>query len=130
MAFGWLTRESAHVTAVIPKQVTVGKGITVTRGQAVSALKGVPAFVAAVKHLVEGTATMADDELIGKDVLAVAAAIASTNPEAAAAVGLAAILAPLIIEGIASGVIKGDPDPIHDAQTTRNYNPGDPAARL
>lgn len=26
--------------------------------------------------------------------------------------------------------IKGAADPIHDAQTTRTFNPGDPAARL
>jgi hypothetical protein len=112
-ALGWITRETVKA---VPPSVTVGK-VTVTRGQAVSALKGIPALAAAIKHLVEGTATLSDDDLIGEDVLAVAGAIAATNPEASAAVAIAAVLAPLIIEGVASGAItiKPDPDPEVDA---------------
>ena len=41
----------------------------------------------------------------------------------------AAIAIPVLIFA-AQHYEGGDPDPIHDAQTTRNYNPGDPAARL
>lgn len=102
-------------------------GTTVTVGQVASAIKALPALTKALEDLYHGTASFADYEAIGLDVLTAAAII---DPALAPEVSLISALAPLMIQGFASGLIKGDPDPIHDAQTTRNFDPGDPDARL
>jgi hypothetical protein len=83
-----------------------------------------------------GFADKAADEALAENVFDVIAPILA--PYIIAAVGLEAIpglglLLPLLAPAIALAVMNfqgGDPDPIHDAQTTRTFNPGDPAARL
>jgi len=58
-------------------------------------------------------------------------------PYVAAVVGVAVTpvlgeLLPILVPALIVAVVEfkgGDQDPIHDAQTTRAFNPGDPAAR-
>ena len=132
--FSWLS-SVVSVGSVAPKKaaptpaVTVG-GVAITMGQVVSAVKALPsAREVRSANLVHGKAhppgRLRDE--IGLDALAAAAVI---DPALAPDIALIGAIAPFLIQGIASGVIKGDTDPIHDAQTTREFNPGDPAARL
>ena len=105
---------------------TIGTG-KLTVGDVRKALSGLPALGIALSDIVHGTATMSDVTVLGEDALSVASL---ADPELAPVLGVAAALLPIVLSGIASGAIKGDPNPITDAQTTRNYQPGDPAARL
>lgn len=97
----------AAAGAIAPA-VTIGK-LILTGGQ-VRALYDVAA------HLVTGTANVPDEEAIA-DIVIDAALMAAGPVVATLAAPAAEALAGLIIEGIASGAIRGDPDPVHDAQT-------------
>ncbi|RBP03786.1 hypothetical protein DFR50_14234 [Roseiarcus fermentans] len=91
-----------------PASVPIGRA-KLTVGEA-RALAGV------VAHVVSGSAGRADAEAVADAVIDVA--LSAANPLVAALVAPAAdALAALVIERIASGAIRGDPDPIHDAQT-------------
>jgi hypothetical protein len=113
----------ANPTTVIAT-VATGK---LTVGDVRKALSGIPALGIALSDIVHGTATLSDVTVLGEDALSVASL---ADPALAPVLGVAAALLPIVLSGIASGAIKGDPNPITDAQTTRNYQPGDPAARL
>ena len=102
-------------------------GVTVSVGQIVSALKALPTLEKALSNLVHGTAHMADYETIGLDTLS---AFAVIDPEYAPQIGIIVAVAPFLIGAVETGVIKPDQDPEVDAQTSRNFQPGDPAARL
>ena len=74
------------------------------------------ALVTVLGHVVGGTAGVADADVVADAVIDVA--LSAASPLVAALVAPAAdALAALVIERIASGAIRGDPDPIHDAQT-------------
>lgn len=107
--------------------VPVGAGVPLTVGDIKAAMGGLPALGVALSDIVRGTATMSDAEVIGEDILAGAAL---ADPALAPVLSVAATLLPYALNFIGSGAIKPDPNPIQDAQTTRNFNPGDPAARL
>ena len=123
----WL---SSILRSAEPKAVKDGisiDGVALTMGQLVSAVKAMPSLDKALVDLYHRNAGLSDWEVIGLDTLAAAAVV---DPALAPEISLIAAIAPYLIQGFASGIIKGDPDPIHDAQTTRPFNPGDPAARL
>jgi hypothetical protein len=101
--------------------------VAFTKAQVASAYRALPSLEKALLSVVHGTAHLSDYETIGLDALSAAAVI---DPALAPEISLITTLAPFLIQGFLSGAIKGDPDPIHDAQTTRNFNPGDTAARL
>lgn len=67
----------------------------------------------------------ADDAVLAEDILGI---LSPFFPEAGALEDIIVLLSALL--PLASGFVKGDPNPIQDAQTTRNFQPGDPAARL
>ena len=67
--------------------------VVLTVGDAKAALAGGPAFLAALGHIVSGTATLADAETIGMDALE-AAAIA--NPQLSALVTIASVAETLV----------------------------------
>lgn len=67
-----------------------------------------------------------DDAVVAEDILAI---LTPFFPEAGAVEDIIALFSALL-PVIQQGGIKGDPNPIQDAQTTRNFNPGDPAASL
>jgi hypothetical protein len=100
--------------------------ISLTWAEVKAAGGALPALASAIENILAGQGAAADYELVGEDALKLAA----LDPALAPAAAVAAALLPFVIEGYASGLIRGDPDPIRDAQTTRNFNPGDPAARL
>jgi len=105
----------------------IAAGVTVSVGQIVSAVKALPSLEKALLNLVHGTAGLADYETIGLDTLSAAAVI---DPALAPDISVIIAVAPFLIGAIETGVIKADPNPIQDAQTSRNFQPGDPAARL
>ena len=83
--------------------------VVLTVGDAKAALAAGPAFLAALGHIVSGTATLADAETIGMDVLE-AAALA--NPQLAALVtiaGVAEALVPVASSLILSGRFRITP---------------------
>jgi hypothetical protein len=83
--------------------------VVLTVGGAKAALAGGPAFLAALADIVSGTATLADAETIGMDVLE-AAALA--NPQLAALVTIASVaetLVPVVSALILSGKVKITP---------------------
>ena len=121
-----LSKLPASPTAVVAT-VPVGAGVPLTVGDIKAAMGGLPALGVALSDIVRGTATMSDAEVIGEDILAGAAL---ADPALAPVLSVAATLLPYALNFIGSGAIKPDPNPIQDAQTTRNFNPGDPAARL
>jgi hypothetical protein len=116
-------KKGVQVTA---KGITAA-GITITQNQVVAAYKALPSLEKALHNLVHGTAHLADYETIGLDALSAAAVI---DPALAPEITVISTLAPFLIQGYLVGDIGGDKDPIHDAQTSRNFQPGDPAARL
>lgn len=69
---------------------------------------------------------VADDAIVAEDILAI---LAPFFPEVGALEDIIALLSALLPVAAALK-IQGDPNPIEDAQTTRAFNPGDPAARL
>jgi hypothetical protein len=91
--------------------VTKG-GITFTVGEAKAALAAAPTFLVALEAIVTGAGTLADVETLGEDALAAAGML---DPELAPVFGLAAFALPLLLNGVASGAIVGDPDPERDA---------------
>ena len=121
-----LSKLPASPTAVVAT-VPIGAGVALTVGDIKAAMGGLPALGIALSDIVRGTATMSDAEVLGEDALTV---VSLADPALAPVLSVAAALLPYALNFIASGAIKGDPNPIQDAQTTRNFNPGDPAARL
>lgn len=111
---------------VTAKGITAA-GITITQNQLVAAYKALPSLEKAILNLVHGTAHLADYETISLDALSAAAVI---DPNLAPEIMVISTLAPFLIEGFVTGDIGGAKHPIQDAQTTRNFNPMDPAARL
>jgi hypothetical protein len=105
---------------------TVGR-TTFTVGQWKAAYAAAPKFILALGRMVSGTATRADYETVGLDVLSAAG---MADPEIEPFLAVASWLTPEVVRLIASGAIRGDPNPMTDAQTKRSYDPGDPAARL
>lgn len=136
----WLSAIGAAVEGIVTKSLsgsaaapitTIGAG-TITVGQARSALAGAPSLISALQHIVDGTATLADGETVANDILCIAAAI---DPALIPAVAVVTALEPFVNDLVSAGFFKGmtvtgEPDPIHDAQVTRELNPGDPAGRL
>ena len=100
---------SGKTTAPI---LTTKGGATFTVGQAKAALAAGPAFLAALEDIVTGAGTLADVETIGEDALAAAGIL---DPALAPIFSLGAVALPLLLNGIASGAIVGDPDPEVDA---------------
>lgn len=111
----------------LTQSVTQGAPSLLTVGAVRAALAGLPALGIALSDIVHGAATLNDVEVLSEDALSVASL---ADPALAPVLSVAASLIPVAFPLIASGGIKGDPNPIADAQTTRNFNPGDPAARL
>lgn len=112
---------------VAAKAVSATTGVKVTAAQVVKAYRALPSLEKALAHLVRGTAHLHDYETIGLDVLTAAAVI---DPALAPDIMVIAALAPVLVGVFEVHPPHGDPDPIHNAQTTRNFNPGDTAARL
>ena len=101
--------------------------LTLTVGQVNDAIAGIPALYTALSDIVSGKGSASDVEVIAGDALTVASL---ADPAIAPTLSVAAALLPVAISMIQSGGIKGDTSPIQDGQTTRNFDPGDPAARL
>ena len=123
----WLLGKLPASPTAVVATVPIGAGVPLTAGNVRDALSGLPALGIALSDIVRGTATMSDVEVIGEDVLTVASL---ADPALAPVLSVASALLPYALNFIASGAIKPDPNPIQDAQTTRNFNSGDPAARL
>ncbi len=112
MAFIWdlLAKGlAAHPAPVAPLEpaITIGKA-TLTGGQ-------VRALYEVASHLVTGAANVQDEESVAEVVIDAALTLVAPGV-ADLAIPAANMLADLLFEGIASGTIHGDPDPIHDAQ--------------
>ena len=118
--------KSAGGSATATPSTVKAAPVTLTWAEVKAAGGALPAFAKAVEDILKGQGSAADYETIGEDILKVAA----LDPALAAPAAVAAALLPFVVQGVASGAIRGDPNPILDAQTTRNFNPGDPAARL
>jgi hypothetical protein len=91
-------------TAPAAPALTIGK-TPITFGQLRDAVHAAPSFVGALTAIVQGKGTVADDEVVADDAIALALALA--GPEAAPFAAIAPTLANLFIEGLASGAIKG-----------------------
>jgi len=94
--------------------------VTVTWAQVKAAGGALPALARAVEDILKGQGSVADYELVGDDVLKVAA----LDPALAAPAAVAAALLPFVIEAIASGAVKGDQNPIADGQTSDTPHSG------
>ena len=106
---------SAHPETAAAPAVTVGR-VTLTGAE-------VRALYAVASHLVTRTANVADAEAVAE--ITIDAALSAVAPGLAElAIPAANALADLLLEGIASGTIHGDPDPIHDAQTHETPHSG------
>ncbi len=95
--------------------VSIGKA-GLTMAQLRAAADGAPDFMSALIHLVEGHASLADEEVLADDVIA--AALALAGPEAAAFATIAPLVANLFLAGLASGAIRPAQNPIADGQST------------
>ena len=80
-----------------------------------SAIAGAGDLMAALARVAVGTATLADADTVGQDLLST---LAFVDPPAAPTVALAKFALSLFVAGLDAGVIAPDPDPIADAQTT------------
>lgn len=102
----------------------------ITAGQIITAVIGLSSIDrtaldgAVASHL----GNIQDDAAVAEDVLAILTPI---FPEAGVIAEIIALLVALYPIAKALGVeVHPDTNPMQDAQTTRNFNPGDPAARL
>lgn len=80
-----------------------------------SATAGAGDLLAALARVAIGTASLADADTVGQDLLS---AFAFVDPPAAPTVALVKFALNLFIAGLDTGVISPDPNPIADAQTT------------
>lgn len=86
-----------------------------TPGDVRTALGGAEELILALERILKGTATLSDDETIADTILS---AVAFLDPPTAPLIAIAKVALHLYLIGVETGVIVGDPDPIHDAQTT------------
>jgi len=106
----------AKASAATPDAPVVAVGKTaITAGQLRGAAHAAPALVAALVRLAQGHASLADEELLADDAIAVA--LAAAGPAAAPFATIAPALANLFIEGMASGAIHPSPSPVEEGQT-------------
>ena len=85
-----------------------------TPGDVRAALGGAEELVLAVERIFNGTATLADDEVIADGILS---AVAFLDPPTAPLIAIAKVALHLYLAGAAAGLISGDPNPIQDGQT-------------
>jgi hypothetical protein len=80
-----------------------------------SATAGAGDLMAALARVAIGTATLADADTVGQDLLS---AFAFVDPPAAPTVALLKFALNLLVAALNAGVIAPDPNPIASAQTT------------
>jgi hypothetical protein len=102
--------------------------MTITVGQLISAVQGLSSInTTALSGAVSShLSNLQDDATVTEEVLGIIAVFWPPAGVIAQVIALDAELAPLV--GITT--ITPDADPEVDAQTTRAFNPGDPAAKL
>lgn len=129
--FSWLSSlfskaetEAASAGVSVTAAGVNAVGITVTKAQVIAAYGALPSLSVALKAIIHGSGHLQDYETVTLDILAASAVI---DPALAPEIGVLTKLAPYLIGAAMGGLIKGDPNPIEDAQTSHNFNPMDPA---
>jgi hypothetical protein len=88
---------------------------TLTAADIKSATAGVGGLMTALARVATGTASLADADTVGQDLLST---FAFVDPPAAPTIALVKFAFNLFSVALEAGVIAPDPNPIADAQTT------------